>query len=335
MSGGIDYTDIVIVACLWGFTNPFLRKGTYELEAQLKEVQGKGNVIVHNDYDDNLQKASMDETPHYLQKNSFTDVGNDNVIYNHESTTSESTAHYSTFEDETNPNKYALHTSPQKTSTAVDPNKATGSVAPELFQHEKTSYVKGTIIQLASKICTPSITKGITKILHLTPKGILQAFFSGIKNELMKFTYPAIAIPFIINQTSAFFYYKLVATSNLTNVSYCGGLAMSIEGVVSYLLGERMSNPWRGFGGAFIVLLGVGICIQSNELENYFLNRHQGEYYDVDENDNDDNDYERRFLETDEHSGVSMDDNNSLFAISPYVCWFAVSKLVQMIIYQV
>mmetsp|Transcript_19055 Transcript_19055/g.22026 ORF Transcript_19055/g.22026 Transcript_19055/m.22026 type:complete len:239 (+) Transcript_19055:126-842(+) len=234
MSDGTDYKDIVIVALIWGVTNPILRLRTHE------EDDEEGDEI-----DSNNEVPKGEEASLLSPKNNSADhLGND-----------EATA---SVDEENNSNNISLHTLIRKSS--FDTNLS----EPIASQHK--SYVKDSIIQLASKVCAQFITRAITKFLQLTPRGIFESFLRGMKSELMKFRNPDVALPFLINQSSAFFYYRLIATSDIKNTSYCSALSIAIEGVVSHYLGERMSHPWRGFGGSFIVLVGVAICLRSSEI---------------------------------------------------------------------
>ncbi len=202
-------------------------------------------------------------------------------------------------------------------------------------QHTRipTSYIKGISLQFLSKYCCcssddPNIL--LSKIANFHPKYLMKQFLASIVFELSKFTKPKIAIPFLFNQCSAIFYYKLIATSALTNVAYCQAMSMAIEGIVSYLLGERMSHPVRGFGGALIVTLGVGICLMSDEIQRYLFGDDNGDgvYYSQEEGNND-----RQLLFDDYNDDGDGNlwqsgSNTSLFEISPFVCWYALCGII-------
>eukprot|EP00584_Thalassiosira_punctigera_P007298 CAMPEP_0172539458 /NCGR_PEP_ID=MMETSP1067-20121228/10652_1 /TAXON_ID=265564 ORGANISM="Thalassiosira punctigera, Strain Tpunct2005C2" /NCGR_SAMPLE_ID=MMETSP1067 /ASSEMBLY_ACC=CAM_ASM_000444 /LENGTH=153 /DNA_ID=CAMNT_0013325149 /DNA_START=340 /DNA_END=801 /DNA_ORIENTATION=- len=73
-------------------------------------------------------------------------------------------------------------------------------------------------------------------------------------------------LPYLVNQLGSLLYYKTLASSNLTlSVPICNATAMAFSSFTSAILGERVNQPWRAVLGVILVLVGVAICIYSNE----------------------------------------------------------------------
>ena len=331
VSNGTDYVDVFIVAILWGCTNPFLRKGAVEEDekarilAQQLLQQQEQQQKEHQQFvsvDENCNGAiRVNENYDLLEKQ---ESGTKHMIVNKkESTlTYQSTSTIDEYSEENKIEKeasmlfaestdyeyelYQEHVSPYNTTSEQN-----GKTPP-------TSFIKGICLKLCSNYCNCP-NKPLLMLSKFNPKFIFHSFISSIIKELKKFTKPKIAIPFLLNQCSAVFYYRIIATSDLTNVAYCQAMSMAIEGVIGYWLGERMSDPVRGFCGAAIVTLGVGICLLSKDIENFFCHGSDNGYY------GDGN----RLLQYDFRSieelwqGNSDESNNTLFQVSPFVCVYA------------
>lgn len=92
------------------------------------------------------------------------------------------------------------------------------------------------------------------------------SFFKGITRTLMQFRRPGVFLPYLLNQSGSFIYYKLAATSDMTTaVPACNALAMVFSSLTSYLLGERLDKPARAFVGAVLVSVGVILCMITAE----------------------------------------------------------------------
>ena len=364
---GTDYVDVFIVAILWGCTNPFLRKGTYEEDEKLRLQKEQ----LQKEYDQQQQQHQFQKQHEEDKKDQLLTDSNNNINVGQGTESSPITLNTSSKHlphDEEQNHKYGTTTT---ISSKYDDNNETNYkvISPSgnnitttnvtsnynLYQestihdfntsqqeHIPTSYTKGILLQCLSKYCycccrlfsnNNEPNKILVTIANFHPKHLLKQFLSSMIYELSKFTKPKIAIPFLFNQCSAIFYYKLIATSALTNVAYCQAMSMAIEGIVSYLLGERMSHPMRGFGGAAIVTLGVGICLLSDEIELLVFGG------DVDDKDGNQyygqgNGNERQLDYTDDYDHddhTSMVGNlwqessdTSLFEISPFVFWYAI-----------
>ncbi len=359
-SQGIDYIDVIIVSFLWGTTNPFLRKGTMEedekqrlLEEEEQQQQRDqkqhqlGDDVGDGDDDDKYSSLINDDILSILSSDDRDDeeasapLSQDiDSAYSYQATCVDGCKNSSsqiTIGDK-GKEKYIDKKSTGSLSLSLSshsiPSKSSNQYS--LYQeqaHIPTSYTKGILLQNLSRCChCPN--EALVTLSKFHPKALLKAFLSSLIYELTKFTKPKIAIPFMFNQSSAFFYYRLIATSDLTCVSYCHALSIAVEGVVSYMLGERMTNPWRGFGGAFIVMLGVGICLMSKEIESYF---HLGA--DAGEGGVNGEDGGKRelvfgggignysFIETLWEQNSEQQSN--VFEVSPFVCWYALCGIVQ------
>ncbi|KAL7523577.1 hypothetical protein ACHAXR_000241 [Thalassiosira sp. AJA248-18] len=87
-----------------------------------------------------------------------------------------------------------------------------------------------------------------------------------ISSTLARLANIKVWIPYIINQLGSLLYYKTLASSNLTlSVPICNATAMVFSSITSALLGERVNQPGRAVLGVSLVLLGVAICMYSNE----------------------------------------------------------------------
>ncbi len=411
VSEGTDYVDVIIVGVLWGCTNPFLRKGTYEedekLRIQREELQKEHEYQIQQQQDEEAKRGRLEEENGYRQDGEYgqaammesvlreeqiqiqveygttdsfvSNVHNNNIPVDSKSknmdhmknetgysklpSSSDSSSKNTTSSASESADVYDLyqeHTIEKiNKRVASDVNNITNQFHPQ-EERIPTSHTKGVFLQCLDKYCCcfcnndPSSsfknsttdeahsssssspnnrTKFLTILARFHPKYLLQGFLSSLIYELSKFTKPKIAIPFFFNQCSAFFYYRLIATSALTNVPYCQATGMAIEGVVSYLLGERMINPVRGFGGAIIVTTGVCICILSEDIHDYLFGKDDNggigqNYYNQVNNErmltmdgeDDDNGHEMiiSHLWQSRHS-----ESTSLFEISPFVGWYA------------
>ena len=72
-------------------------------------------------------------------------------------------------------------------------------------------------------------------------------------------------LPYLINQLGSLFYYKQLASSNLTlSVPICNATAMVFSCITSFFLGERLNQPRRAVLGVTLILLGVQTCMYSS-----------------------------------------------------------------------
>ena len=91
---------------------------------------------------------------------------------------------------------------------------------------------------------------------------------SFILDKLVLLVNIKVWLPYLLNQCGSLLYYKTLASSNLTlSVPICNALSLVFSCITSALLGERMNKPRRAVFGVILVLLGVGVCMYSNEID--------------------------------------------------------------------
>jgi len=88
------------------------------------------------------------------------------------------------------------------------------------------------------------------------------SFLQGIIQSLSKFRRCSVFVPYLLNQSGSLFYYKLLATSDLSNaIPTCNALAMVFSFLTSFLLGERLDKPIQAVLGSLLVTGGVIVCM--------------------------------------------------------------------------
>jgi len=308
-SSGTDYLDICLVAILWGITNPYIRKGTVEEDEKKILLEQQQQQYQESHQNEGLSPDAM-ESAHSYQVMHMD--GDNRLQQKHDDISSSSSSPHQT--------QYKIFDESQQKIIQSQGQELHSFSIDTPNQSQPTSYTKGVILKLLSKL------------LSFNPRALSKSFLKSIAYELSKFTNPNIAIPFFFNQCSAIFYFRLIATSDLTNVAYCSSLSMAIEGIVSYFLGERMNNPIRGFCGALIVMIGVSICLLSKNIENY-LNGNDG----TDDYVGGENNGERILLSSfsslnEFWEGQNESNHHRLFEISPFLGWFALCGIVNGIL---
>ena len=97
---------------------------------------------------------------------------------------------------------------------------------------------------------------------------------SFILNKLVLLVNIKVWLPYLLNQCGSLLYYKTLASSNLTlSVPICNALSLVFSCITSALLGERMNKPKRAIFGVILVLLGVGVCMYSSEIDEIVRDR--------------------------------------------------------------
>lgn len=116
---------------------------------------------------------------------------------------------------------------------------------------------------------TPSTSTSCTSSTDTCSSGNTNTntgFLQGILQSLSKFRRPSVLIPYLLNQTGSLFYYKLLATSDLSNaIPACNALAMVFSFLTSHLLGERLDKPFQAIIGSILVTGGVIVCMCSDD----------------------------------------------------------------------
>ncbi|MGK3748709.1 MAG: drug/metabolite transporter (DMT)-like permease [Bacillariaceae sp.] len=73
-------------------------------------------------------------------------------------------------------------------------------------------------------------------------------------------------LPYVINQSGSVVFYILLANSNISMaVPICNAIALLFSFLTSSLLGEPIEKPFQTILGASLILIGVTICVSSQE----------------------------------------------------------------------
>lgn len=73
-------------------------------------------------------------------------------------------------------------------------------------------------------------------------------------------------LPYVLNQSGSLVFYVLLAKSDIsTAVPICNAMALLFSFVTSSALGEPIKNPSRTALGASLILIGVTICVSSQQ----------------------------------------------------------------------
>ena len=87
-----------------------------------------------------------------------------------------------------------------------------------------------------------------------------------LKNSAAKFLNIGVWLPYALNQSGSLLFYLALSRSDLTlAVPICNALALVFSVVTSFALGESVDKPARAVLGSALVMVGVGICVQSRE----------------------------------------------------------------------
>lgn len=238
-----EIISILAIGFIWGVTNPFLRKGNLEIEGE-----STTNSTDNNSDNDDEEEIECQEKEILVQRDE---------------------------EDE----KLSLASSDENSGTSefvsygsIEPtgrNNVENRGQNSLYSNSSSCSSCETFEQVQLIEATTTATSN-TSINQPTIK---PSFVHSVIQTLITFKSPRVAIPFLMNQTSALFYYKLVATSDLTSAAYCNALAMVFSAYIGYLLGERMDKPIRALIGSILVTIGVAMCMVSDDLESFILKR--------------------------------------------------------------
>ena len=92
------------------------------------------------------------------------------------------------------------------------------------------------------------------------------SFLSLIRDALSKFRRWRVWLPYALNQSGSLLYYYLLTSSDLSvAVPVCNALSLVFSCITSYMLGERVDQPLKAILGSTLVMLGVAICMSSQE----------------------------------------------------------------------
>ena len=87
---------------------------------------------------------------------------------------------------------------------------------------------------------------------------------SSILNELLKFRFVRVILPYIINQLGSLFFYFTLSNTNLSvAVPVCNALALVFSILTCWMIGEHVNHPIRSMIGSIFILIGVMLCVDS------------------------------------------------------------------------
>mmetsp|Transcript_28552 Transcript_28552/g.77267 ORF Transcript_28552/g.77267 Transcript_28552/m.77267 type:complete len:142 (-) Transcript_28552:896-1321(-) len=89
---------------------------------------------------------------------------------------------------------------------------------------------------------------------------------SFLSSSLESFLNIKVWLPYVINQSGSVAFYILLANSDISmTVPICNGMALLFSFLTSSLLGEPIEKPMQTLSGASLILVGVTICVSSQE----------------------------------------------------------------------
>jgi hypothetical protein len=90
--------------------------------------------------------------------------------------------------------------------------------------------------------------------------------YTFITEALRSFLNIKVWLPYVINQSGSVVFYILLANSNISvAVPICNAIALLFSFLTSSLLGEPIEKPFQTILGASLILIGVTICVSSQE----------------------------------------------------------------------
>jgi Putative transmembrane family 234 len=115
--------------------------------------------------------------------------------------------------------------------------------------------------------CTnPMLRKGALEEHPFTTDDKEFSLLSFLIVTLSKFRRIRVWLPYALNQCGSLLYYWLLASSDLSMaVPVCNALSLVFSCITSYALGERADQPIRALVGSALVMIGVAICMSSQE----------------------------------------------------------------------
>ena len=92
---------------------------------------------------------------------------------------------------------------------------------------------------------------------------------SFLSSSLKAFVDIKVCMPYVLNQSGSLVFYILLAKSDISlAVPICNAMALLFSFVTSSLLGEPIKHPLRTALGASLILVGVTVCVSSQEQQN-------------------------------------------------------------------
>jgi drug/metabolite transporter (DMT)-like permease len=90
----------------------------------------------------------------------------------------------------------------------------------------------------------------------------------SVFSSLSNFQRISVWLPYLVNQAGSLLYYFTLSQSDLSlAVPVCNALSLVFSIVTSYILGERVEQPFRTMIGAALVMGGAAACLVSRNEE--------------------------------------------------------------------
>lgn len=87
-----------------------------------------------------------------------------------------------------------------------------------------------------------------------------------LSSSAAKFLNIRVWLPYALNQSGSILFYVALSRSDLTlAVPVCNALSLVFSVITSFALGENVDKPLRAVLGSALVMIGVGICVNSRE----------------------------------------------------------------------
>lgn len=117
--------------------------------------------------------------------------------------------------------------------------------------------------------CTnPLLRKGSVEVTAEATSGKNDDKSSVLGTFLKSFLNLKVWLPYVLNQSGSLAFYVLLAKSDIsTAVPICNAMALLFSFVTSWFLGEPIHNLPKTVLGAGLILVGVTICVSSQEQE--------------------------------------------------------------------
>jgi hypothetical protein len=254
---------IIYIGLVWGVCNPFIRKGTLDAEAKERLKQNNNEIDHEHEADKDGRHVEFglveeNETNNLLLKQrqrKKTKSKSTTLSLEIEASEGDTFSQDSDFFSYGSIRKeHDIRIGDHLSSHQLSPGSALSSL-------KSDEMSTGTLEEIAP---FSSATNNNNARRTTSPD---TDFMTGIIKYLLMFKTPQVAIPYLMNNTCAYLYYKLLATSNLTSVAYCNALSMVISALTGHFLGERLSKPFKALLGAFMVTIGVVICMMADDIE--------------------------------------------------------------------
>jgi drug/metabolite transporter (DMT)-like permease len=115
--------------------------------------------------------------------------------------------------------------------------------------------------------CTnPLLRRGSLEEHPSTTNDTDSSLFSTLKVTLSKFRKVRVWLPYALNQCGSLLFYYLLANADLSMaVPVCNALSLVFSCITSYALGEHVDQPIRAICGSALVMIGVAICMSSQQ----------------------------------------------------------------------